>query len=326
MRNFPRPDLVDAVTVKFSFAELQTVADRISADADELARQGAKLSTWGVNPTTNRVRVGIDQPTPAVIENLQRRYGAEILDIVDQPRPRSIACVSRQSCTPEMRGGLEIVNTDGFVCSSGFEATRGGVSVLLTAGHCFDLNTTVLHSGIVIGAVEQRRFNNFGDLDAEQIAQNDVPGFTLLPWKPSNWIYADDESPAGPNIKYAVTGVKAKFGEVNGEYLCRTGRTTGMLCGQVIGVNQTIIIGNEDGTETRLAGQNFTDICALPGDSGGPYFNVGIGYGMASAASFLQTEGGPACFGSTTGQNFSSYSPQARAQEVLGVQVRTSMP
>lgn len=90
VRNFPRPELVDAVTVKFSFTQLQAVADRISADADELLRQGAKLSTWGVNPTINRVRVRIEQPTPAVVEDLQRRYGAELLDIVDQPRARAV--------------------------------------------------------------------------------------------------------------------------------------------------------------------------------------------------------------------------------------------
>ena len=89
-RNFPRPDLVDAVTVKFSFAELQGVADRITADADELARRGATLSTWGVNPTTNRVEIGIEQAAPDVIEEIHRRYGADILDIVDQPRPRTV--------------------------------------------------------------------------------------------------------------------------------------------------------------------------------------------------------------------------------------------
>jgi Alpha-lytic protease prodomain len=91
VRDFPRPELVDAVTVKFSLAELQAVADRITAESEELVRQGANLSTWGVDPTANRVRVGIEQPTPAVIENLQRRYGSEILDIVNQPLPRAVS-------------------------------------------------------------------------------------------------------------------------------------------------------------------------------------------------------------------------------------------
>lgn len=146
VRTFPRPALVDAVTVRFPFAKLRAVADRITAESAELVRQGANLSTWGVNPTTNRVRVGIDHPTPAVIENLQRRYGSEMLDIVDQPLPRSIACVNRQSCTPEMRGGVEITDGSG-ICTSGFEATRSGVSVLLTAGHCFPLNSTLCTAG-----------------------------------------------------------------------------------------------------------------------------------------------------------------------------------
>jgi hypothetical protein len=90
VENFSRPDLVDAVTVRFSIAQLQAVADRITADSAELARQGVTLSTWGVSPTTNRVRVGVDHPTPAIVENLQRRYGTEILDIIDQPRPRAV--------------------------------------------------------------------------------------------------------------------------------------------------------------------------------------------------------------------------------------------
>jgi len=91
VRNFPRPELVDAVTVQFSLAALQAVADRITADSADLVRQGANLSTWGVDPTTNRVQVGIEHPTSGVIENLQRRYGAEILDIVDQPLPRTVS-------------------------------------------------------------------------------------------------------------------------------------------------------------------------------------------------------------------------------------------
>jgi hypothetical protein len=91
MRNFPRPELVDAVTVKFSSGQLQAVANRISADVGDLARQGVKLSTWGVNPPTNRVEVGIEQPTPAIIESLQERYGAEFLDIIDRPRGQTVA-------------------------------------------------------------------------------------------------------------------------------------------------------------------------------------------------------------------------------------------
>jgi hypothetical protein len=65
MRNFPRPDLVDAVVVDFSFTHLQAVADRVTADSAQLLPQGVDLSTWGVNPAINRVHIGIHHPTPA---------------------------------------------------------------------------------------------------------------------------------------------------------------------------------------------------------------------------------------------------------------------
>jgi hypothetical protein len=87
VRNFPHPELVDAVTVKFPVAQLQAVADHITADSADLVRQGANLSSWGTDPTTNRVRVGVDHPTPAIVDNLENRYGSEILDIVRSAAP-----------------------------------------------------------------------------------------------------------------------------------------------------------------------------------------------------------------------------------------------
>jgi hypothetical protein len=326
MRDFPRRDLVDPVPVTFSLAQLQSVADRISADSRDLEARGIKLTTWSPDVKGNRVEVGIEDLTPADAELLKARYGAVMLTVVEQRRPRTtdFGCLSRFACTPVMRGGLDLYDA-AHECTSGFEATKSGRSVLLTAGHCFSLQA-VFHSEIQIGFVEQNGFVDNGDNDAEVISQADTTT-PFAPWKPSNWLYVSGASQFSPdyNVTYSITAVKPKFGEVNGEYICATGITNNLQCDEVRAVNIPINI-NDNGTIIHLTGQNKTGLCGLPGDSGGPLFNVGIGYGMHSASNFFNTEGGPACYGQGTAERYTTYSPLAEAEADFGVVVRRATP
>ncbi|MGH2530499.1 MAG: hypothetical protein ACRDH0_14360 [Actinomycetota bacterium] len=87
---FPRPDLVDSVTVLFSVAELQAIVDRITADSAELIGQGINLASWGVDDAMNRVHVAVDGLSASGLESLHSRYGAKALSVVDRPLTRTL--------------------------------------------------------------------------------------------------------------------------------------------------------------------------------------------------------------------------------------------
>ena len=46
-------------SVRYSYAELQSGVDRLAEQQTNLAEQGVALSTWGVDPATNSIRVGV---------------------------------------------------------------------------------------------------------------------------------------------------------------------------------------------------------------------------------------------------------------------------
>lgn len=169
-----------------------------------------------------------------------------------------------------------------------------------------------------MGTVQQRQFQNLGNNDGAQLSQNQGV-ISSAPWQPSNWVYRDNN-----NKTYAITGVMSLFGEQVGDPVCRAGITTGRQCGRILIVNYTQAIA-DDGKTVNLAGQVRTSACSLPGDSGGPFHQAGIGYGMNSAASFTtDAQGRPACYPSGDDRRFSTYSPLKRSVNAFDVTIRTN--
>lgn len=299
----------------FSAAHLQSALDRVLSRIDASELRALRLASAYVDVPKNRVVVQVVEPTPSLRQSLADVDEAILVqDGIGEAR--LAVCQDRTACTPEMRGGVRIESVD-YRCSSGFEATLAGESVLLTAGHCFEVGDIVNHSGIPIGQVEARNFNSLGDNDALRMSQNDSP-LPGIPWQPSNWIYATNNTK-----QYFIGAVKAKFGENVGDPLCRAGQTTGRICGSVLAVNIVVQISNGP----RLYGQNQANMCALPGDSGGPVYYSGFGHGMTSAASFTTDgQGQPACYPVGDSRRWMTYPPLAEAEKDLGVTVRRTSP
>jgi hypothetical protein len=213
-----------------------------------------------------------------------------------------------------MRGGVLI--TDGiFTCSSGFEATRNGRTVLLTAGHCFALNRPVVHGAVAIGAVQQRDYTNLGNQDAAQLSQTQG-ALTALPWQRSNWIYRNES-----NRAWAITARAGLHSEQVGDPICRTGITTAEQCQEVTAVNITV----QATGGPLIAGQVRTNVCALPGDSGGPFYNNRTGHGLTSTARFTTDgQGRRACYPKGDANRTSTFSPLRQAELDFGLTVNTS--
>ncbi|NUR38944.1 MAG: trypsin-like serine protease, partial [Streptomyces sp.] len=73
-----------------------------------------------------------------------------------------------------------------------------------------------------------------------------------------------------------------------GQSVCRRGATTGVRCGRVTGLNATVNYGSGE----VVYGLIQTNICAEPGDSGGPLYAGDKVIGILSGGSGNCTSGG----------------------------------
>lgn len=141
-----------------------------------------------------------------------------------------------------------------IICSVGFNVVKGGVDYLITAGHC----TQGLPYWQGVGPTVATNFpgTDFG------LVRNDT------------W-----DGPGDVNhFDGSVTPITAAGDATVGEYVCASGKATGVTCGSVTAVNQTVTFN--DGTVVR--GLIQTNVHTDHGDSGGPLFDGTIGLGTVS--------------------------------------------
>jgi hypothetical protein len=216
-------------------------------------------------------------------------------------------CVSRTQCTPIARGGVQMIMSNGFVCSSGFSAVRNGSSVMLTAGHCAEAGTLVTHSGVAWGTILSSRFN--GDTDGAVYSQTAA-------WQPSNWIYrADNTKQTG------ITGRKVTADFYVNELACKSGVTTDYTCGQITHTNVLVSVGG-----VLLDNQMVSNTCALKGDSGGPVFRTTTAMGVVSGTRIYYTEAGTPYCPTNASDRVMTFTPIRRIEVRIGATVRTTAP
>ncbi|WBB64378.1 S1 family peptidase [Streptomyces sp. WMMC500] len=179
--------------------------------------------------------------------------------------------------------GGEAITTGGARCSLGFNVQSGdGTKYALTAGHC-----TNIGSSWSIGTTTGSSFpvNDYGIIRHSNPAAAD--GRVYL-W---NGQYQDITNAANPSV---------------GQSVQRSGSTTGLHGGSVTGLNATVNYGGGDIVYEMIQ----TNVCAEPGDSGGPLFAGSTALGLTSGGSGNCSSGG------TT-----FYQPVVEALNAYGVSV-----
>lgn len=232
----------DARVVERSAAELEVIR------ADLVREQPADTSV-GVDTRANQIVV---QVGPKAASSAFARRAGTLGDAVRVERVDS-------SFELYIDGGYPIVGSGGGRCSLGFFTTGG---YALTAGHCtqgipewwegccgggyFGPSVAVNFPGNDFGAI-----HNSGGLP-------DNGGRVYL----YNNTWQDIVTAADPYVNL---------------YVCKSGSTTGLTCGYVYGVNETVCYAQ--GCVHGLARSNAY---AAPGDSGGSWFNGGTALGLTS--------------------------------------------
>ncbi|MCM2425188.1 S1 family peptidase [Streptomyces sp. RKAG337] len=162
-------------------------------------------------------------------------------------------------------------------CSLGFNVTVQGAPAFITAGHCGNESKT--------WAADQAGSQPLGTVADSRFPKTD---FSLVKYddpttKPSSTVDLQNGSTQQiTQAADAAVGMKVQ----------RSGSRTGLKDGTVTGLDATVNYGNGD----IVNGLIQTDVCAEPGDSGGPMFAGDAAVGLTSGGSGDCTQGGETFF------------------------------
>jgi len=253
-----------------SMRQLNVIQSRLQGKWRALRKSGIEVSEFGSNPLIGKVDVGVENLTASQAAKLDRIYGAPALHVFNvTPRQATAGrlAASRVGDTPPFNGGDAIMPAARtFNCSTGFGVVIGGVSRLLTAGHCFTAGTRVYNgrslggtsftgSNAPMGTVLESAWRS--GLDSGVVSG---PGSDLI------WT-----GPIGAPQRATVSGIGTW---AVGDQVCTSGANGGEICGLTVQhVNYCMFLS---GPITLSYVCHITQVHGAreiaPGDSGGPVF------------------------------------------------------
>ncbi|CAL9277641.1 Streptogrisin-D [Streptomyces sp. SudanB5_2050] len=227
-------------------------------------------TSWAIDPRTNKILVTADSTVTGAewdrLESTVQGLGTGMATLKQSP-----------GTFKTFASGGDAIFGGGARCSLGFNVTAGdGAPAFLTAGHCgvADDQWSEAQDGPPTATVDQAVFPGEGDF---ALVRYDDPATQA----PSEVDLGDQAVPIGRAAEATV-----------GQQVFRMGSTTGLADGQVLGLDATV--NYPEGTVTGLI---QTNVCAEPGDSGGPLFTQdGLAVGLTSGGSGDCTVGGETFF------------------------------
>ncbi len=269
----PAPLLRLAIAVTGLLATaLATAPHAIAQDSDQAPAASARLvsaasavraadiagTAWRTDPAAGTLVVTADRTVDAAgiarIEAAARHAGAPL------ELRRTLGRFAER-----IAGGDLIQGPNGEVCTVGFNVQdAGGTKYALTAGHC-TAQTGAWSIGPVVGSSFPGNDYGLIEYTDPSLAEGGVRG------------------PDGTLVDI----VDARQPTV-GQQVCAAGRTTGVQCGSVLGVNLTVDYGDGGIVDNLID----TNVCSEPGDSGGPLYSGHTAIGITSGGSGDCTSGG----------------------------------
>lgn len=223
--------------------------DRLSRASAAVERSGVEGIAWHVDQAANRVVVTADSTVPAaaVAKIKQAASGDASAIRIDR---------AAGTFSPLLSAG-DAIYGGSYRCSLGFNVVSGGTYYFLTAGHCGDVAATWYtnssHSTLI------------GPTIGSSFPGND---YALVRYD---------------NTALSHPGGYTAANAVVGESVTRTGSTTGTHRGTVTALNVSVRYTGKGGGTVR--GMIQTNVCAEPGDSGGPLYDGTKALGITSGGS-----------------------------------------
>ncbi|MEV7727867.1 S1 family peptidase [Streptomyces sp. NPDC087917] len=239
-------------------------ADRLAAAGASVLRADVAGTAWHTDPATGTLVVTADSGVTATdLARIRREAGADAAALRIERTPGKIR---------KLLSGGDAIYATSWRCSLGFNVRSGSTYYVLTAGHCTDGAgtwwTNSSHTSVV-GSTAGSSFptNDYGLI--KYASNSPVPPGTVGS--------QDITSAVNATVNMSVT---------------RRGSTTGIHGGTVTGLNATVNYGGGD----IVYGMIKTNVCAEPGDSGGPLYSGSRAVGLTSGGSGNCSSGGTTFF------------------------------
>lgn len=225
--------------------QLEDLRDRLDS--------GTPGTAWAIDPVSRQVVITVDSSVR------EADFGRLVAMAASSG---GAARVERAAGTfaPLTTGG-DAIYGGGYRCSLGFNVRSGSTYYFLTAGHCTDVASAWYSNS--------SQTTKLGDTTGSSFPGND---YGIV--KYTNSSVAVSGSVGGQDITSAGNAYI-------GESVSRRGSTTGTRSGTVTGLNVTV---HYSGGGT-VKGMIQTNVCAEPGDSGGPLYDRSTALGLTSGGS-----------------------------------------
>ncbi|MEU6082560.1 S1 family peptidase [Streptomyces sp. NPDC047108] len=239
------------------------------AQAGDAVRDADVAGTaWYTDTTSGKVVVTVDKTVSA----------AEIAEIKEAAgnRAGSLRIERTHGTFSKLIAGGQAIYTGGGRCSLGFNVRSGTTYYALTAGHCTNIGSTWYTNSAqttLLGSTAGSSFpgNDYGLIRHSNSSAADGRVYLY------NGSYRDITGAGNASV---------------GQSVQRSGSTTGLHGGTVTGLNATVNYGGGD----IVSGLIQTNVCAEPGDSGGPLFAGSTALGLTSGGSGNCSSGGTTFF------------------------------
>jgi streptogrisin D len=245
-------------------------------DARKVLKQEAAIpgTSWSVDPETDKLVVTADKTVKG--DDLD-----QLKDVVDELGDNVELEQSKTVIQPYAVGGDAIYASER--CSAGLNVLMAGNPFLLTAGHCGKTGSLWSDKkGLTVGTMVESVFP--------------VDDYALIK-------YEDSTTPeSAVNLYEGVNKVFTVGTPTEGMQVERSGSTTGVQRGRITGLNATVNYGNGISVDGLIQ----TDVCAEPGDSGGPLFSGGMALGLLSGG-YGNCKTGGATYYQSLNEVFSKY-------------------
>lgn len=251
---------VAALTVSGTSATAAPAAVPAPGAASAVAALGIDGTAWTVDERSGRLRVLADS-TVSDTELAQLRRTAD----------RFAGGLSLERLDGRLRtllSGGDGIYADARRCTAGVNVRSGSTYYFVTAGHCTEGLPTWYTGAALDTAVGPTTGSSFpgNDFGVVRYTNPSVPH-------------------PGTVGTVDVTGTASAY---VGQRVCTRGATTGVRCGVVTALNATVNYGGGD----IVSGLIQTNICAEPGDSGGPLYAGDKVIGILSGGSGNCATGG----------------------------------
>ncbi|MFG1799481.1 S1 family peptidase [Micromonospora carbonacea] len=247
MRRFPLLALLLAAPLLAPPATAHAAPAPPAAPAPAVAAHAPAGTAWTVDPATGRTTVTADDTvSESRLAALRARLAGT--DAVVRREPGRLSTL--------IAGGQAIYGSGGGRCSLGANVRSGSVSYFVTAGHCTATAATWYADSAGSSVLGSRAGSSFPGNDYGIVRYTST---TI----------------AHPSAVHTYPGTLTITGTatpVVGMVVCRSGATTGVRCGSITALNATV-----NYAQGSVTGLIRTNICAEPGDSGGPLYVAATG-------------------------------------------------